>query len=624
MKSSSSPAAGPGKTGCQLPQLSPLILLILSALLMSFLVTGADAQQQSALDFQAYRSRIEPIFLKKRQGDIRCYDCHSALSTRFRLEKLEPGHDSWTEKQSRKNLEFVSKLVTPAQPLQSRLLLHPLAPEAGGDSTHGGGKFWTSQTDPEWQVLAEWVKAASPSVATLSSAPDKTPPLSFEVFKAEIEPIFLKQRSGHARCYNCHILAGRTFHLAPLTAGTNCWTDEQSRQNFQRVLQVVVPGDPGSSRLLVHPLAPEAGGDAFHSGGRQFESKNDPDWQTIASWIKGDPPDPPQAAGSTASWIYVTNSAADTVDVLDAANNRVIQVIRGIELPHGVTFSPDGKRVYISNESENVLDVVDRKSGTILQKVALSGRPNNITITKEGRRVLVGIRAQPGSVDVIDTTLLRRVKSIAVDGSVHNIYVTPDGKYVVSGSIENKTASVIDLNREEVAWKLKFDQGVRPMAFERKADGSTSRIFVQLSEFNGFAVVDFDKRAEVTRIKLPDKPSGFGAAEGRLGTPSHGIGVSPDERSLWVNSTLANATFKYSLPDLKLMGYVRLPEVHGSSGRASGAVPEWVTFTPDSKFVYISNSAARSVSVIDTQAIKQVAEVPVGEVPKRINTLSLP
>ena len=597
--------------------------LLLFAALTSFLVSRTQAQPQSSFDFQVYRTRVEPIFLKKRQGGVRCYDCHSALSTRFRLEKMEPGQENWTEEQSRKNFEVVSKLVTPAQPLQSRLLLHPLAPEAGGDPAHGGGKFWTSQADPEWQVLAEWVRAASPSASTLSSAADKTAPLSFEVFKADIEPIFLKQRSGHARCYSCHILGGRTFHLASLAAGTKGWTDEQSRQNFQSVLRVIVRGDPGSSMLLMHPLAPEAGGDAFHSGGRQFDSKNDPDWQTIANWIKGDPPEPPKAASSTASWIYVTNSATDTVDVIDTADNRVVQVIRGIELPHGVTFSPDGKRVYISNESESVLDVVDRKSGRILQKVALSGRPNNITITKEGDRVLVGIRTQPGSVDVVDTTLLRRVKNIAVDGGVHNIYLTPDGKYVVSGSIENKTASVIDLNREEVAWKLKFDRGVRPMAFERKADGSTSRIFVQLSDFNGYAVVDFEKRAEVTRIKLPDEPAGFGAIEGRLGTPSHGIGVAPDGKSLWVNGTLANATFKYSLPDLKLIGYVKLPEVHGSRGRPTGAVPEWVTFTPDSKFVYISNSAARSISVIDTQGLKQVAEVPVGEVPKRLNTLSL-
>jgi YVTN family beta-propeller protein len=49
-----------------------------------------------------------------------------------------------------------------------------------------------------------------------------------------------------------------------------------------------------------------------------------------------------------------------------------------------------------------------------------------------------------------------------------------------------------------------------------------------------------------------------------------------------------------------------------------------VTFTPDSKTVYISNAGLRSVSAIDTHSMKLVAVVPVGEVPKRINTLVIP
>ena len=161
------------------------------------------------------------------------------------------------------------------------------------------------------------------------------------------------------------------------------------------------------------------------------------------------------------------------------------------------------------------------------------------------------------------------------------------------------------------------------MAFETDPDGSTGRIFVQLSGFHGFAVVDFAKRAEVARIKLPDQPGGFGIAEGRAGVPSHGIGVAPDGKSLWVNSTLANAVFKYSLPDLKLIGHAQLPEVHPLGREPTGAVPDWIAFTPDSKLVYVANSALRSVSVIDAQTLKEVARIPVGEVPKRMNVLVL-
>src|SRR5213082_1384172 len=491
---------------------------------------------QSSLDFETYRTRIEPIFLKQRQGGVRCYDCHSVLATRLQLEPLSPGNSAWTTEQSRRNFEVISQLITPSDPLKSRLLLHPLAQEAGGDSSHTGGKFWASQSDPEWKILADWVRHSTetrPATHTASRS-NATDALDFQFFRTKVEPIFLKERPGHARCYGCHVLPNRTFHLETLSPGGAAWTDEQSQRNFQSALQLIVPGKPASSRLLIHPLAPEAGGDPFHSGGHQFQSQNDPDWLTIAEWVRSARTEAnPASSLKPGALIYVTNSAGDTIDVIDPTVNTVVQVIHGIELPHGITFSPDGARVYVSNESESVLDVVDRKSSKILKKVPLSGRPNNIAITKDGRRILAGIRAPQGALDVIDTISLTRVKSIPVD-SVHNVYVTPDGKYGVSGSLEGQSATAIDLQTDQIAWKLNFDHPVRPMAFEVNSDGSTRRIFVQLSNFNGFAVVDFATRSEVARITLPSEPGGFGIAEGRLNTPAHGIGVAPDGKSLWV------------------------------------------------------------------------------------------
>ncbi len=586
----------------------------------------AAHQPVSALDFEVYRTRIEPIFLKQRENGVRCYDCHSVLNTRLRLEPLSAGNSSWSEEQSRKNFEVVLQLTAPGEPLKSRLLLHPLAPDAGGDPVHTGGKFWKTQSDPEWQMLAEWVRQATPAPSSAPTVSNSKAmgELDFEFFKATVQPIFLKERPGHARCYGCHVASNRVLHLAALSPGLADWTEEQSRQNFHSASQLVVSGKPQSSRLLVHPLAPEAGGDAFHSGGRQFTSQEDPDWMTLAQWVRSaSPPGPADSPSVNAARIYITNSAGNTVDVIDSSTNQVVQVIRGIELPHGVVFAPDGRRVYISNESESIVDVVDRESAKILKKVALSGHPNNLAITKDGHRVLVGIREDPGSVDVIDASSLERTKSISVDGSVHNIFVTPDGKYAVSGSIENKAATVIDLSTEKTAWEVKFDRGVRPMTFEANPDGSTRRIFVQLSGVNGFAVVDFASRKEVARIVLPEQPGGFGSAEERLGTPSHGIGVAPDGKALWVNSTVANAIFKYSLPDLQLLGHCPLPVQQPPNRAALGAVPEWITFTPDSLRVYDSNSGARSVSVIDSKTLKLIDVVNVGEVPKRINTLTL-
>ena len=329
-------------------------------------------------------------------------------------------------------------------------------------------------------------------------------------------------------------------------------------------------------------------------------------------------------AGADTVRVYVTNSAGDSIHVIDPATNKVVQVIKGIEGAHGIGFAPDGTRVYASNEADTTLDVFDRKSGRLIKKVPLSNHPNNIAVSKDGGRVVVGIARDPGALDVIDTATLTLTKSIPVNGRLHNVYVTPDGKYVITGSIRSRIITVIDLATDQIAWELKLDKGIRPMAIEAGADGATRRIFVQLSDFNGFAVVDFAERKEVARIELPKTTTEFATDPGRATSPSHGIGVTPDGKTLWVTSIPNNAVFAYALDDLRLIGQVALPDLRLAGRGPIAAVPNWVTFTPDGKTIYVSTAALRSVSAIDTRAMKLIATVPVGEVPKRINTLVIP
>src|ERR1700689_1640606 len=222
--------------------------------------------------------------------------------------------------------------------------------------------------------------------------------------------------------------------------------------------------------------------------------------------------------------VYQTNSAGDEVHVIDPATNKVVQTVKDIEVPHGVTFAPDGKRAYITCEAEKTVWAVDTKNARVIAKVPLSEHPNNLSISKDGQRLFVAIAVAPGAVEVIDTATLKNIKSIPVKGAVRNTYVTPDGKYVLAGSVAGKMLTAIDAQTLQPAWELPFDLGGRPIAFGKAADGSTNRLFVPLSGYNGFAVVDFKTHAEIKRIALPTQPSG-GHAEG--GAPSHGIGVTP-------------------------------------------------------------------------------------------------
>jgi hypothetical protein len=134
-------------------------LLVLVAALPA--TTALRAQEPSspaasALDFEFFKTKVQPIFLAKREGHTRCVACHS-IGTPMRLEALSPGATTWTDEQSRKNFQVVRTKVIPHNLLQSRLLLQPLASEGGGTFYHSGGKHWNSFLDPEWQTLANWV-----------------------------------------------------------------------------------------------------------------------------------------------------------------------------------------------------------------------------------------------------------------------------------------------------------------------------------------------------------------------------------------------------------------------------------------------------------------------------------
>jgi hypothetical protein len=254
------------------------------------MATGAAAQPQGAqaairsLDYEFFKMRVQPILISPRKGNARCSACHARAGGNAYLEPLAPGAAEYTEEQARRNFERVSRLVAPGEPLKSPLLVNPLAEAAGGSHWHGGGKHWTSQDQPEWQTLASWVNGARVAPPSTASA---RPALDYEYFRTRVQPILTSPRKGNARCSACHARAGGNAYLEPLAPGASSYTDDQSRRNFERVSRLVVPGDPLKSLLLVNPLAEEAGGSHWHGGGKHWHSQSDPEWQALATWVRG-------------------------------------------------------------------------------------------------------------------------------------------------------------------------------------------------------------------------------------------------------------------------------------------------------------------------------------------------
>ena len=178
--------------------------------------------------------------------------------------------------------------------------------------------------------------------------------------------------------------------------------------------------------------------------------------------------------------ILQTCSRGGSVHVIDPTTQKVVGEIGGIPVNHGVAASADGSRIYVSSEAKTAVMVVDAESMAILSTIPVSARPHNVALTPDGRKLYVGTIAPPGAIDVIDTERLENVGTIRHPGGIHNVYVTPDGKHVVAGSIAGARLTVYDARTDAEVWSWEGNP-IRPMAISTKPDGSTDKLYVQIS-----------------------------------------------------------------------------------------------------------------------------------------------
>ena len=110
----------------------------------------------ASLNYEFFKTKVQPVFLSKRPGHTRCVVCHTVNNAPFHLVRLSPGSMTWNEEQSRQNFQLIQRVVVSGS-LDSPIVKHPLAERAGGDPHHGGAQQFESQTDPAWQTLKAFV-----------------------------------------------------------------------------------------------------------------------------------------------------------------------------------------------------------------------------------------------------------------------------------------------------------------------------------------------------------------------------------------------------------------------------------------------------------------------------------
>ena len=329
--------------------------------------------------------------------------------------------------------------------------------------------------------------------------------------------------------------------------------------------------------------------------------------------------------------ILQSNNAGNIHHIIDPTVNRVVGLIRGCPHAHNLTTHPDGLYYYCSNEQDKTIEVYDTRTLQHVQTIRLSERPNKIVVNKKHRKIYAAIRNRAAGralIDVIDLDSHTVIRSIPVHATVHNTYVTPDDNFVIAGlsygdiKPGEPAIQVIDPATDKVVWGIELTgyqqygrthHEVRPMAFEANADGSTKRMFAQATGINGIWVIDWKTRKTEQMLWPPPLPPWQQNADGIQSGDMHGLEVLPDRSALWASSRLDSRIYGWTLPDLKYIGAVEV-----------GPTANWITPTPDSRYMYVAISGADHTLAVDLQKLAIVAKIKTGARPARISTAILP
>ena len=341
--------------------------------------------------------------------------------------------------------------------------------------------------------------------------------------------------------------------------------------------------------------------------------------------------------------ILQSNNAGTTQHVIDPAINEVVGIIRGCPNPHNLTSHPEGLYYYCSNELDQAVDVFDTRTLEHVTRIPLSARPNKIAVNKKHRKLYAGISQRtdspgpgvevdpngrfPAVVDVTDIDTHTLVKSIQVFSTVHNVFMTPDEQHVVLGlrgrvRPGDPTIQVLDPATDTVAFGMEltgYEQygrthhEVRPMALLAADDGSTKTLFAQATAINAVWVLDWESREVVDMLWPPELPLWEKNADGIQTGDMHGLEVLPDKSAVWASSRLDSRIYGWSLPDLEYIGSVKV-----------GPSANWMTSTPDSRYMYVAVSGSDHTLAIDLESLEIVAKIKTGARPARNTTVVLP
>ena len=311
-------------------------------------------------------------------------------------------------------------------------------------------------------------------------------------------------------------------------------------------------------------------------------------------------------AGLADPYLYVENGVSGDVAVISIPEHEVLNLIPVGPHPDDIIGSPDGKMVYVNlgvveghtwdmPEAGEIVAISTETDEILWRLPVEDGWPHHMSISKDG--ILYAPLFDRAYIVVIDTKIPKIVGRLDGMFGMHGTRLSPDEKRIYAGSILTQTMYVLDVEKNRPVKVINFPQGVRPFAFTR----DETILYAQQSRLHGFEVVDLDTGKNIRTVHLPALPEGMEAPEQFPHNLNHGLELSPDEKYVFAAGSVVDYVAVYTHPELEL---VKVIEV--------GEDPNWIVFSPDSKYAYIGCRGSHEVSVISVEEMREVKRVKTG------------
>jgi uncharacterized repeat protein (TIGR01451 family) len=288
-----------------------------------------------------------------------------------------------------------------------------------------------------------------------------------------------------------------------------------------------------------------------------------------------------EAQVGATSAIYVTNETANTVSVVNPADNTLIATVHlGVNaLPKGIAVTPDGSKVYVADSGTGTVSVIDTSTNTVLDTIPVGSQPIAVAVSPDGSEVYVA-NSNSTTVSVINTaTNMVATVDVGFFGPQSVAFGPGPGGTTLAYVAGGTSVAVINTATDTLVKTIPVSSnfGLRGVAVS--PDGST----VYATGGAGLSVINATTGAVTTTA---------------TGSTPIGVAVTPDGATVYV----ANS------------GSATVSAFNTATGAITtipvGATPTSVAVSRDGSTVYVTNFGATTVSKISTATNTVTGTIP--------------